>query len=1102
LRIEVLGSLRITGNGVTEPTRASHRRLLSLLLLEAGHRISTERLIDMHWGENPPDGARAALQAHISALRRLLTPALIRTEGYGYRLALDFVHLDAVEFEAAAAATREAVAKQEWDAAVEAAAAALALWRGPPYAELRYDDFAIADIARLEETYQELWEIWAGSLLSLGRPADALPELERLVVEHPYRERLWEHLMTARYRLGRHAEAVRAYRQLSEHLAEIGLEPGPSIRRLEEKILLHHEELAAPAHNLPVELTSFVGREEELGDVAKLLGEHRLVTLTGVGGSGKTRLGIEIAGELLRSLSDGCRFVGLAGLRDPELIPVEICRSLGVKPDDEDPLEALVAAIGRDELLLVLDNCEHLRDGAGRVVVRLLGGAGRLRVLATSREPLHVPGEVVYEIPPLAAPPDDATAVEAARYDSVRLFVDRAGLLDPRFSHDDSSLSAIGSICRRLDGIPLAIELAAAKVRSFSLELIDRRLGERLFSLTGNANAAVPRHQTLEAAMAWSFDLLDDEEQRLFARLAVFQGGFDVDMIQHVAADPAASRDATLRHVESLVDKSLIAREQDTPDRYRLLEPVREFARDQLIDSGDQQSARLRHLEWCVGFATDLEARVYGPGRYQLLDRLALEIENLDSGLELAVDGMDAHAISRIAGATAWHWLHVGSLGRGRDALRLALANVGQDDHRDGELRGRLAHAFFLLNDTDRALDHALQARDSVQDLPPSAQKVAVLRRLASLHSLMVDQDPRLAIDLAREALSVAEATGEGPAVVGARAHLGSALSWAGEVEEGLETLMRARAEAAHLDDRLTTVDIYVRLFVALYLHPDHRRNDPRDLLEELLVAFPLDEWIHHFSDWPPYVFMQPGEWDRAEEAIQASRRQRSAEGYVRDGDRMTWGTLCWMRGDLDGAARAMVDLEDGGVNPRWYHDYYPLCTDIAADAGDVEAARRHAEAYLVVVVDESEEHRKLGALNPLVRAEVDAALRSAAQGADLVARAQATVARMRSILEEFPPPTEGSVAMETHGTHLAFAEAELSRVTGPDPELWRHAAERADFIYFRLYARIRLAEALRQVGRTQEASERIDDARAEAKRLGAEGLLRLIKDVDAGNAG
>jgi predicted ATPase len=1094
--IEVLGPLRVTGDAPSdELARPSHRRLLSILALWADRRIGTDVLIDRFWGGEPPREAKAALQTHISALRRLLTSSLIATEGYGYRLDLGSGQLDASEFVALTGDARHAAAEARWDRALDTAESALRLWRGRPYAELADDDFAEAEINRLELLHLELFELKSAALLGMGRNAEALSDLEGLVVEHPMRELLWEYLMTARYRQGRHAEALHAYRELTNLLAEIGLEPGPSIRRLEEKILLHHEELSAPPHSLPTDLTSFVGRDNELSDITKLLAEHRLLTLTGVGGSGKTRLALRSAADHRHSFPDGCWFVNLADLTDPELIATEVAAVIGLKPQSEDALDAVVASVRQDTILFVLDNCEHLREAAAAVAQSLISAGKNVKVLATSRERLHVPGEVVYDVPPLAAPPQSAPIFDLGAYDAVKLFEDRAVLVDPKFLPDDEAHALIGSICRRLDGIPLAIELMAAKVGSFGLEMIDDRLGVRLLSLTSSRVAEVPRHQTLETAIGWSYELLDDEEQRLFARLSVFRGGFDIAMARQLAADDSTTKDAVMLLVESLLEKSLVTRERSSPNRYRLLEPVREFAHDRLRDSNEEVATRRRHLDWCIALASELEDEIFGVGRHELFARLGVEIENLHAGLEFAVEVSDAHAISRIAGATAWHWMNTGANTRCREALDLALANVGEEVLREGELRSRLAHVHWLTGQSEKALPEAIQSRELVRDLDASPQKAEILSRSSMLHSMLVDQDPRQAITLARESVSVAEASRDTAVVVRAKTKLGGSLCWAGEVEEGLEVLRRTLAEALRIGDPRITLDIYNATFSGLYLHPEERRDGPPKLVEDLLARFPLDEWVQQIEPgWLPYIFMQIGEWDRAEDAIRRYQSRR-LEGYQRETNLMTHGTLCWMRGDLDGASAAMTELEEGGVNPRWYHDYYPLRTDIAADAGDVESARRHAETHLTVDVDPSEEPKKLGSLHPLVRAEVNAAL--FAKGpvrADHVARAEMTVNRLHSILEEFPPPTEGSVAMETHGTHLAFAKAELSRATGPDPNLWQEAVDRADYIYFRLYAQCRLAEALSQVGDTEAASSLLGEVGADVSRVGALGLKRLIE--------
>lgn len=1078
---------------VVPVTRKSHRRLLSLLALAEGQTVDTERLIDRFWPDQPPSGAKATLHTHVSALRRLLGANLIGTDGHGYRLDLTVAELDSVAFCDLADVARRAASDRDWKVAHETTGQALYLWRGTPFPDLTDDEFARADLVRLEETQLELWEMWAESLLRLDAPEQAVAELERLVVEHPYRERFWAQLMTARHRLGRHAEALRAFRDLSDHLAEIGLEPGPSLRRLEERILLHDEELRAPPHNLPRHLTSFIGREDETRDIIKMLDENRLVTLTGVGGSGKTRLAVNVASGLLEAFPEGCWFVGLADLDDLARIPIEIAGAVGIAPQDENPLEAVVGSIGNSEMLVVLDNCEHLLDGAADVTQRLLSACYGVKVLATSREPLHLPGERIYEVPPLEVPEPGQQAAEVSSFDAVRLFVDRATMVDHRFRSDETYPDIV-DVCRRLNGIPLAIELAAAKARSFSVAAIDRQLEESLMGLAGSATGVPPRHRTLEAAVAWSYDLLDATEQRLLCRLSVFRGGFDIEMARLVASDPDGP--AVTAKLGSLVEKSMVVRDRNEASRYRLLEPIRQFAEARLDEAGLHEETLRRHLVWCVDFAGSFQDEVYGPGMRGRLDRVATDVDNLHTALTVARRQNDARAVSLLASVLAWHWADVGVLSRSRDALSLAI-DVESEDLRIADLRSRLGYTLWQLRDLDSGFQQAKKAAEQVRELGPSPEKAWVFSRLANMITLQVDQDPRPAIDLAREAVAVAEAAGAHVTAIRVRTLLAQALSWAGEVDEGFETYMAALEEATDLGDPATTIRTYAMSGDVVFLHSEKRRDLPRQLIGDMLARFPVDEWAGHMEfPWLAWVFIQSGEWDRAEDAIRRSRKP-GLEGYERENLLVTWSTLRWMRGDLDAAEAALTDLEREGVNPRFYHDYYPLRTDLEADRGRLASARSLAETYLAVAVDPSEEARKLGVLNPLVRAEVNAAL--AAEGEareEHVARAKSAIARMKKILTDFAPPFAGSVAMETHGTHLAFALAELSRVTGPDPDLWDEAAERADYAYFRLYARIRWAEAVAQHDGMETAAHILAGLAGEAGRLGAMGLKRLTDEI------
>jgi predicted ATPase/DNA-binding SARP family transcriptional activator len=1100
LRIEVLGPLRIVGGGGATLQRPAQRRLLSILALEAPRRIGSERLIDLHWGEHPPAQAKASLQTHISALRRIITPGAIATEGYGYRLDLDVVDLDAVGFAEAAAEARRAADDNDWSRALESASAALDMWRDAPYPDLADDLFARPAIVRLEETHLALWETWGEALLRMSREAEALPELERLVVEYPLRERLWGHLMTARYRLGRHAEATRAYREMEAHLAEMGLEPSPTLRRLEERILLHHGDLTAIPHNLPGALTTFIGRDAELADIDGLLTRHRLVTLTGVGGSGKTRLALQAASAALESFPDGCWLVELADLRDGDQIAFEVANAIGLQPTG-DALAAVTAAVKDDTRLVVLDNCEHLLEGAAAVAEALATSGPGVRVVATSREPLHVAGEAVYEVPTLEVPPEDAPPARLAAFDTMRLFADRAALVEPSFAVDGTNASVIARICRRLDGIPLAIELAAAKVRGFSLDVIEERLAQRFELLTGGAATGTPRHRTLEAAIAWSHDLLDEDAQHVLARLSVFRGGFDLTMAERVAADDAVPAHRVMAALYRLVEKSLASRDPSDPRRYRLLETLREYARGRLGDGDEATAARRRHLEWCVDFAGWIRERIYGAGRDELLARLQAESDNLQAALELAESEPDPSAASIVADALAWHWAQTGDLTRCRAAIHTALDSVGADLRREAELRSRLARVSFSLNDVETALAQAARAHQIMATQQPSVEKAAVLGRVARLYLLLVDQDPRRALPIAREAREVAAALGDPIAAARAAIDLGAVLTWNGEIDEGLDVLRHALELTDRLRDPVTTLEAFASTFDPSYLHPTERRDGPRRIVAEVLERFSLDDPLvarYMHLGWFPYVYMQSGEWDLAEEANLRLRRQRR-EGYDHIWYLMAHGTLRWMQGRLDEADTAMAELAEAGVNPRWYHDYYPLRADIAADRGDLAAVRAFAAEYLATDVDPSEEAKKLGVLDPLARAEVDAALGSSGPEREgHLERVRLAVDRMQRILDEFPHPTEGSLTMETHGTHLALARAELSRGTGPDPDLWRAAADRTDFMYFRLYARLRLAEALSQTGHWADARQEAAAVLADATRIGAEGLRRAAGALSA----
>ncbi len=715
----VLGPLKVWGDQEIEVERPSQRRLLSSLLFDAGRRIETSVLIDRLWGDDPPATAKGALQTHISALRKVLPSDVIVTEGYGYRLDIDGHHFDVVEFTSQASTAQQMARSRDWELVLRATDVALELWRGRPYQELA-DEFAMPERTRLEELRLELLEARAEALLGLGHHEEALPQLERLVIEHPLRERLWEHLVTARYRSGRHAEAIRAYREAEEALAEVGLEPGRRLRELEEKVFLQDSALSGPSnkHNLPSQLTSFIGREQELADLDKLLADNRLVTLTGVGGSGKSRLAVEAAAGAVETFPDGCWVVELAGISDPDLIAGEVATAIGLRPRTTDTLDVLTSAVGDQCLLIVLDNCERLLAPVASLTRSLLQAGPEVKILATSREPLGVAGELVYEVPPMNTPnvpPDDVDRLR--EYDAIKLFEDRAALKWPGFALDSGNKSSVIEICRGLDGIPLAIELAAALVNSLGTRSIADRLSDRFQLLTMGTRSAPPRQRTLEAMVEWSYGLLDDQERTLFERLSVFAGTFDLETAEQVCVDDALHVDDLVGLMSNLINKSLmVTRETGAGLRYSMLDTIRHYAADRLEETETSERLRRRHAEAFADLASDFYDRWRTPDQMEVSRRFELELDNFRVALEWA-ESKAPELMLRTTGSLLPLWAHRGLLGEGFSWLtRSPMGESGLP----AELRARtlMESAVYTVSASpDVSLETALSAIEAAREV-------------------------------------------------------------------------------------------------------------------------------------------------------------------------------------------------------------------------------------------------------------------------------------------------------------------------------------------------------------------------------------------------
>jgi predicted ATPase/DNA-binding SARP family transcriptional activator len=729
VEFRILGSIEAEDDGRTlELGGLRERTLLTRLLLSANHVVSADRLAEDLWSGNPPPHSTATLRVYISRLRRVLGrhAGILLTQAHGYRLKVGKDQLDAARFErlvrdadadmAAGRAERAAVTLRE----------ALDLWRGPALSDVAEMAFAQADAGRLEEARLAALESRVDADLACGRHASLVAELEGLTAGHPLRERLTGQRILALYRCGRQADALSAYTELGDRLrSELGIDPSPELRRLQERILRQDPGLdwhpgraddavedgrgalaaeavarppaldeepgrearqpgAAPVPGWPTETTSFIGREAELDTIGELLRLSRLVTLTGPGGCGKSRLALRAGAQAAERYPDGVWLVELAPVSRPDLVVPTVAQALSAREEPGQNLLGSITARLRDsEALLILDNCEHVSDAASDMIATLLRSCPRLRVLATSQTRLVVPGEATWPVPPLTLPgPDVRDPQAAAEAESVRLFCDRAALASPGFGLTVGNAGAVSDICRQLDGIPLAIELAAARVTALTVAQLSARLGNRFRLLTGGSRAGLPRHRTLEAAIEWSHDLLSETEQVCFRRMAVFADGCTMDAAEVVCPDQELPPDAVFETVTALIDRSLLTTEERFGTmRYGMLESIHQYALGRLAAAGEATAVRHRHLGWLLDFAE--KADLAGPDQTAWLDLLEADQDNFRAGLEWSLAPPDRNpqrdpALGlRLAGALAPFWVVRGPVAVGRGALDAALTAAG-----------------------------------------------------------------------------------------------------------------------------------------------------------------------------------------------------------------------------------------------------------------------------------------------------------------------------------------------------------------------------------------------------------------------------------------
>lgn len=742
-RFNVLGPVTASVNGAPVDLGAlKQKTVLAVLVVNAGQLVSTDRIIESVWGDGASPAARRSVQTYVSNLRRLLGDGarklLVGTTD-GYRLAMDSdVSADWIMFD-------ESVAQ----GSVESLRRALDLWRGDPLEDVEHD-WARPVITSWTEQRLAALESWSSLMVSRGQPAAAIPELERAAGEYPMRESLWASLMTALAAAGRPVDALGTYQSLRRTLGEeLGLEPSPELRDLEAQILLEETrgfiDTAKPVGgSLPEDRTRIIGREAELASVAELLAGRRLVSLLGPGGSGKTRLAIAAARHVQEEDAIPVYFVDLSRLSNADQVPLTIAAAIGVGVRHETAtrqsvLSQLVAALSARELLMVLDNCEHLIGVVGEVVETILGASGGVTILVTSREALGISGEWRHEVPPLAL--GDGTYRPA-----LDLFTERAEAA-AGFVPTANEANVLQEVCRSLDGMPLAIELAAAQLAFLSPSELVEGLSSRLSMSAGRGGD--PRHRTLRATMEWSWDLLDDEEALLLQEVSVFAGGWTLEAAQGVCT----GSHATVRDMlGSLVAKSLIQVEKGTwGNRYRLLDTVRLYALDRLGDHS--RGMRLRHAawfaQWCDSWSLEEQW-----GSEDLASQALHDWDNLRGALSTHVDNDDMKQAAMIVSAciSLWRGSHAG-----KEALEWTAAVDPTDLPPDFKVRWLLSRATaFQINDDYASMWTFAEQASGVARTTGRADLLAMALSTAAFGLLLRDLD-----DNAKRWEEVLEVAGE-----------------------------------------------------------------------------------------------------------------------------------------------------------------------------------------------------------------------------------------------------------------------------------------------------------------------------------------------------
>ncbi|WP_370969794.1 BTAD domain-containing putative transcriptional regulator [Amycolatopsis sp. cg9] len=916
MQIGILGpfEVRTDDGALADVPGARLRGLLAALALDPGHVVPKATLVDWIWGEQPPADAANALQRLVSRLRKALPDGSVDGQPTGYRLLIGPDDVDAVRFERLAGdpnRLREA----------------LELWRGSAMQDVDLPESAAleAAVTRLEALRLTAMEEYFDAELNLGHGAKVVTELTDLVAANPMRERLVAALMRALVASGRDTEALLVYQRTKDALADsLGVDPSPELSALHVALL--RGELVRPEENrktnLRAELTSYVGKDADVTAVAELISDHRLTTVIGPGGSGKTRLATETARQLLGDLPDGAWVVELAGIgadgdvAQATLGALKLRDALLGEAPDAEPTDRVIAALRERSMLLVLDNCEHVIESAAAFAHRVLGECRRLRILATSREPLGITGEALWQLAPLVLPAPDADPAEIEAAPAVRLLRDRAGAVRKELATDDTALPTLARVCRALDGMPLAIELAAARLRTMSLDQLAHRLDDRFRLLTGGSRTALPRHRTLRAVIDWSWELLTDAERVVLRRLSVFAGGASLEAAERVCGGDAVEEWEVLELLTALTEKSLVVvGERDGAQRYRMLGTIKEYAEQRLAEADETRQARHAHLAYFTELAETAKPHLRGAGQLDWLAKLEAEHDNIAAAMRGALAATEAEAAMRLAAGTAWYWWLGGHRAEGNELILAATAVPG--DVPD-ELRGTV-YSFVVQFVTSGQQSDETQAVDWIRKAYEIGRRTAdpelELRFAPALERLLHGPDAALT---AFEPLLADE---DPWARAVARLQLGKMRIQLGhgdrEADEHLET---ALAEFRAIGERWGTSFALT------------------ELADRIAVRGEFAAACAYYG-----------------EAVVVVTEVGAIEDVVRM--RMRQAQLYWLLGDEDASATALAEAQRAAERVAWPNALAELAlskAELARWRGDVEQARRQLDVATTMLGDDA----------------------------------------------------------------------------------------------------------------------------------------------------